>query len=347
MIHADSGAQDSIGMFDIPKGVVMLSILLFHTLAFLPAQYTQQIPRVNALLLVMFVIYGYSLKPAAFGYNLRQRFRTIAVPYLLAAGAQLLAWLPHIVLHPTRSWIGQIKYWVFPMVAGIRDPSYIRFHGNGSLWFILALFWAAVITAQLLRLRAEWQRAAAAVLCAGAGYAAGWLCMQRWGVSVDLLVAMTMCVYLYVGWLIHQYRLLYRRFPAPVWAALVAVTVHSFGYRFDLSQSGGEGLLCYLELVVAAFVLLRLMLRLNAVENALTDGLAAIGYCSLWVYLVHSLELECLPWGRFYEILPVPLPAAVLIQLALRCGLVYVGVRILSEIAAVRRRRRRREGRMV
>lgn len=339
--------KDGIGMFDISKGMIMISVIVYHTLAFAMDDKTV-IPQLAGLMLAMFFIYGYAMKPVPAKESVKSRFKMLIVPYMYFAAfhiiIRLAVSLPRIISGKL-SLYGWFRYNALPMILAFNSECNPEFLGNGSLWFVLALAIAAVILNEILKI-SDWKLQTAAVcMVVLLGYILGNVSMHCFGISFNLFVAMMMTGYMYVGYWFKQKQLFYCSWSMGIY--ILAACIFVFAFFFDDSIIAGSiweyGMASYLMLGIVSVCFLKAVIMLNAFENKYLDMIADVGYYSMSVYLAHSFELENISWTGLTSRIGIANPAAGLIQMICRVLFIYAAVKLYNDISRKIKRARRKK----
>lgn len=286
----------SLGMFDLLKGVIILYMIFRHTVAWVDQTDTL----IEKLLFTMyiptlFMVSGYWLKKRKLKDGLKNSFQSLMKPYLIVCAVILAVGAVHrALIHDMRDWVDSF---LVPIILGTSGEG-----GRiGAMWFVLALFigWCLFFLA-VDRLGERGQLIAA---CAGALAGALLLPLRPPYQIGQGLIAF---FYVYAGYFIKRKKLLERELSPWVWALLVAVWAAGacFSgqnlalYKIENGFLNIPGTLC------GAFLMIRLFLRLNALEWRALEPIRWLGRYSLWILCVHAVEEEVFPWKILFWFVP-------------------------------------------
>lgn len=341
--------KDGIGMFDISKGIIMISVILYHTLCFMPVG-RERIPQLAGLMLAMFFVYGYSMSPLPLKESIITRFKLLILPYIVFSLAHIVIRfaisLPRMISGEL-SLYGWFHYNALSMILAFNAENNPAFLGNGSLWFILALAISAVILNEILKLPGWKLQLAAVAGIVLMGYYAGNMARIRFGVAFNVFVAMMMTGYMYAGYWFKKKQLFYCSWPAAVYigAGISSIIVIFFDRSIVAGFIWKYGLVSYVMLGVFSLLFLKIIMPLNLADNKYLDKIADIGYYSMAVYFAHSFELENISWVRMTELFGISFPISMLVQMICRIAFIFLSVYLYNE-GSKRLKRLRRKNKM-
>ena len=261
-------AANSLGMFDLLKGVGMLTIVFAHTGELYPMGDASHI---NPLTFCMFA-YRESLMAAfyiASGYGFR--YETYKVLGGFALG------LPH-----TATYFGQL------------------FFSCGPMWYLLSLMIAWVLLDLILNIFPEqyinWAVLGTMLL--------GWGICITWEAPFCIGQGMVTVPALYVGYLAKKHKIfeqpLSPRLRGGMIAAALAVAALVLLTKSTDCVSMAEWTLgpvsILLDAVTGLGILSIVIWFQRRVENVVTHAIQAIGRRSLFIFCVHTVELTAIPW---------------------------------------------------
>ncbi|MBQ2952382.1 MAG: hypothetical protein IJE07_02385 [Clostridia bacterium] len=334
-----------VGMFDLPKGLLMLAIIAFHSVndysMFTSWAYRQPLPLRTLLSLLSLLHYG--LTPALFmtcGFgerreklvnNVRRHISPLIIPYICVTIAVMIL-VPLRQLLSGESVMQGLKEQGLAFLLGL----HLRLDGVGNigpLWFPTAYAAAGLMLNLLLRVKKEWLRWL--LLVAGAALA---IVTSRLPIPFCIQQALVCTGLLYAGYLLRQHKVLTR--PLPVWLCgliwLVCIIAMTFrGYvEFSLAYFR-RGLPDLVVAYAAGYALLRLLMQLNALQGRLPDAIRWIGRHMFWLCCIHTVVRLGLPWDAFIALFGAnPIPGY-LIELVLQLALALSGCWLLDHLVFI------------
>lgn len=284
-----------LGMFDLLKGVIIFYMIFRHTVAYVDQTDTL----VEKLLFTMFLptlftVSGYWLKKRKLWDGLKNSVQSLLKPYLVVCAVILVVGAVHrALIHNMRDWMDSF---LIPILLGTSDGG-----RSGAAWFILALFigWCLFFLA-VDRLGEKGQLAAA---CVGALVGALLLPLRP---PFQLGQGLIAFFYVYAGYHIKRKKLLERELSPWIYALLIAVWAAGscFGSLNLSTYKIENGILSIPGALCGSFLLIRLFLRLNALEWRVLDPIRWLGRYSLWVLYIHSVEDMVFPWKILFLFVP-------------------------------------------
>lgn len=307
---------NSIGMFDLLKGVGMLLIVLAHTaeLYSLDAggisltSFGLLIYR-EALMAAFFIASGYGFRKRSIGKCVRQQLKGLLKPYLFTALATTAL---HFIIHYLSfrylpGTLGESIKVLGGFALGLpHTATYFgqEFFSCGPMWYLLALAVGWVILDVILNIFPEryinWAVAAAAVL--------GWATTLVWELPFCISQGLVIVPYLYTGHMLKKRRVfeqpLSTRDKLVFAAAVLLVAAGAFARKSTDCISMGTWtmgpLSIFLDGAVGCGIIL-LFLRWNrgGSTGRVKGALETVGRRSLHIFCVHTAELTAIPWYLF------------------------------------------------
>lgn len=332
---------ESLGYFNLARGLGMVSILAGHSLNPL-----RSVPETAGFFTGAGSILGGGIIAAffmisGFGFYRRSPRKCLAVqkklllrPYYLTAAAVLITKLL-LALLKRRSFLQHGGELVFTYLLGLNGEGGgqicgIPIESVSILWFILALFAGWLIYNGCLQLKSKWLRRGIIAGCVIGSYlmtliAAVWpFCLP-----MGLLAA----GYLAAGDYIRRNGFLEKKLPGWLWGSLILVVLicAAFGDVNIVAGVWGLGLLDVAGSFCAGFLLLRLYARwMQRDRQGRINGLLEeIGLHSIWIVCLHAYEKIIFPWYRVYEMLSGQPWLAAVLCFAGRCAVMYLLYRII------------------
>lgn len=337
--------KNTIGMFDLFKGVGMLLVLFGHTVSLysinLPAVSGQISLLINLFLQVIraglmpafFLVSGYGFRSRPLRKCVKQQITMILKPYgYVAAGTSLL----HLVLHYGffGYWPGAVKE-TLKMAAGFllalpkgRKIFGVEIFWCGAVWYLAALFVGWIVLNGLMRVLPEQYVPTGMVLAVLLGWLIGRNRITPFCISQGLIAAGG----IYAGYRIKKKKILQKPF---YWYEMLFAVLISLILTFTTVYTGhsdnmadgiwGMGPLSIVFDFFLGYVLLRFFLWLNRFENPLFHALQRIGRYSLWIFCIHTVEMLAIPWYLFAEHWKGQPEIGLLLHFLLRVLLIFAG----------------------
>lgn len=357
--------RDSIGMFDVLKGCLMLMIVFAHHYSFVnggmrpqdPSAFLTRLTDWSAIAVgLFFVIAGYQFRPAKnLAEYIKKQFQSLMLPYI---GAIFLSAAGRCATEFVSG--GQVRIQtVSTIIAGglygaIQNVEILGIwaYGIQALWFLPVFFFSGLFFQLLHRISGKkasvfiWIITIAAVLFPDAYHIQlPWFFIQ----SCAVLGLMELGKYL------RSNKVLYRKLP--VWFVLISAALFIFCHLFSAANIASNiyrfGVLDYLTTVMMSTVVLRGYIRSGMENWKGTRLLEYIGMYSMLFFLVHGVGLLVIPWEAplgealmHMDVLTfLPFPAAAAAVYVFRCAGILLGCRGLELCMRLKyRKRERRQG---
>lgn len=338
-------AANSLGMFDMLKGLGMAAIIFSHTVesyplnveggVWLPA-FVCFIYR-DMLMSAFFIISGYGFRKRPIGKCLRQQRKGALRPYLftaLATGA-LHLYCHYTAFHSLSSSVTETLRVLAGFALGL--PHTAEYGGYtvfscGPMWYMLALVVGWIVLDIVLNICPErWTTPAMVGVML-----AGWASCLFWELPFCLSQGMIVAFYIYIGYLAKRSKWFEKPLPrwyGAVWAmsaALIAAGALTRQFTDNLSQ--GEWTLGPVSILlngVIGFGLTRWFTRLRGGQGWLTRLFERVGHCSLLIFCLHTVELIGIPWYLFAAQFADRPAVGLVLQFALRSALIAAACALL------------------
>ena len=333
--------ENSLGMFDLYKGIAMLLMVYFHIKSLFPSftfggatsvndviknmPYVFSLPIIGRVLFSIFIMFPISMMPALLivaGYGFRKRSiskafklnaKELLKPYLITA---IVTTLINIVMHYAffRYLPGALKEsgFVFGgLILGLSQTTEIgsiTLYANGPLWFILAMFWALtffnIIINKVSEKRIPYFVFGLSVV--------GWLLSYIKGVPFCLSQGLVGTINVYIGYYLKKSKFFLRKHSIKEKITIfVAVVIPNFllamfGFVTEMADNiYSLGPINYIENGLFGVLLLYAFLHLNYLRGKISGVLRKIGRYSLYVMSIHTVEMIAVPWyvlaGHFQD----------------------------------------------
>ena len=304
---------NSIGMFDMLKGVGMITIVLAHTAELYPIQIsgglslTAFFPFIyrEALMAAFFIASGYGFRKRSIGKCIQQQLRALLKPYCITAVCtSLLHLLCHyMAFHYFPSSVTETLKVAGGFLLGLpHTTTYAgqQFFSTGPMWYLLSLLIGWVLLDAILNIFPEqyinWAVLGTMLL--------GWGICITWEAPFCIGQGMVTVPALYVGYLAKKYKIfeqpLSPRLRGGMIAAALAVAALVLLTKSTDCVSMAEWTLgpvsILLDAVTGLGILSIVIWFQRRVENVVTHAIQAIGRRSLFIFCVHTVELTAIPW---------------------------------------------------
>lgn len=308
------------GMFDLIKGLAVISVLLTHTQNLFPGEIfivdtaapikslimcaINIISLGNGILPVFFLVSGFGFRPVNLKKCIKKQAQFLMKPYafvsVLTTGIHFCSHYFFFRYLPGSIYATLCVLGGYLLGASLTlEYSGIVFCSVGSVWYLLALFGAWILL-NCLMLWVPERYTTASVF--------GLVILGR---VLGSVFAVPYCIpqmfvgtgYLYAGWLMKKNNWLSGGLSRIKWIAIILLAAVSqiFG-KYELS--GGVWKLGLIDIMGAgciAFIYIWILLRLDCLEFPLKNQICMIGRYSLWIICIHTVENQGLPWYLFAE----------------------------------------------
>ncbi len=318
--------KNSLGMFDLIKGMIMMLVMLLHTYMLVDNQnkYSSLIELIEnigisvallRLLIVyfgsiampaMFIMSGYGFRKTSFDKCVRKQFKMLIFPFAVTAAIVTViycimtyllhfGWLRYTIIETFRKLMG--------FVLGLsKRTSYfgIEVSSCGSIWFLLALFIGTVIFNFLVERYEGNKLLIMSFIVAFVGWLIGLKVYVPWSISQALVAVFFLCI----GYTAKKKSL----FTSPISAkrgiimavvAFIAILMACVG-DFHMSEGAYTfGPLAILVFGICGAVITHLSLYLNKYRGRISNFLRKIGSASLYVLCIHTIERQT--FGSYFE----------------------------------------------
>ena len=339
----------SVGMFDLLKGLSMLSIILGHTAQLVVS--AQHHPSAVFLETLGNIFMGAFIMAAGFGIHkrsvkrcLRQLKDMFLLPYVLTALAcVLLGAINDFFLYGSlRSALEKGASLLISLlfVASEEFTLGIYVIDCGPFWFIPSLAGGWFLLNLILNITQEDRKRHLLVLLAGLIGYFGNLFAAKLEIHIPfcLFFMFVYVPFLYVGYLARERRWLEKKLP-PILIVVMLACLAAFVwkrdviYRMVMRDGYPLGIFTHSFAAVIGFGLLYLMTHINRRENRIVGLVESIGRSSIYVHCVHALECRAVPWRTLREIWPNSAgPHAAFVILVLRLAYIGFGYLLITTV---------------
>ncbi|WP_022767893.1 acyltransferase family protein [Butyrivibrio sp. NC2007] len=324
--------KNTIGMFDLIKGIGMFFVVAMHTTSLFPSvfgdfavqTYFNTLPILLILPLSLYVSIGFSMMPALFvvsGYGFRKRdvkktivqqAKSLLIPYFVTAVITIVF---HFCMHYLffRYFPGAAKETLKLGLGFLLGLSKTVEFGNytifscGPVWFLLALFFGWSIFAIIVNFVKESFIAPTVICVATVGWGLSFLKLCPWCISSGLVSVF----YLYLGMYIKKKKVFLSDHSAVqklLYLLLVfvpTVAMNMFGQYIEMADNFyGLGPITIIETGLFSIFSIYCFLWLNRFNGLISGFIRYIGRSSLYLFCIHTIEMMGFPWYVVSEKVP-------------------------------------------
>ena len=306
-------AANSLGMFDLLKGIGMLTIVFAHTGELYPMGDASHINPLTffmfayreSLMAAFYIASGYGFRKRSIGKCIDQQFKTLLKPYIYTGIATTVF---HFIIH--YSLFGSLHnatYETYKVLGGfaLGLPHTATYFGQlffscGPMWYLLSLMIAWILLDLILNIFPEqyinWAVLGTMLL--------GWGICITWEAPFCIGQGMVTVPALYVGYLAKQHKIFDKPLSWKLKLGMIASALAVAGLVLATQSTdcvsmaewtfGPVSIL--LDAMTGLGMLSLLLFFQRHVDNFITHGVQAIGQRSLYIFCVHTVELTAIPW---------------------------------------------------
>lgn len=341
---------NTVGMFDIPKGILMLLIVLGHSVVEYVRYWEYEFavhwwyPLFFPLLIfvygfipMFFMMSGYGFRKQSMKRCIQDRVKYLLKPYAYTGLIVLVLAVLKIVVKGDSVFRALTQYGV-PFLIGLcpgnTQLGNIYLGSIGPMWFIvvLAVAWIALnIIMKLEKQYLIWM-----VLFVLVAFAVQ---LPFYAFIPFCIVQSLTCIcYIYVGYVLKKEKVLLRNWTKSEWIVLwlVLLCIVPFG-SIEISQNMWKlGMLDYAASLIAGILFLKYCTFFSQWKGKIADFLCVLGRHSMDILCVHSIEYLVFPWKRLREWLPNNISVEIFCILIIRVGFIIMGCIIISRVRKVK-----------
>lgn len=334
-----------LGMFDLLKGICMISIIISHTQVLFPENVfnaesggfirhiieavLQIVAMGDAVMPIFLIISGYGFRVVSSNKKcIEKQAKALLKPYAYAA---VISIGMHVLVHyyKFRYFRGALHATVpvllgFLVGAGSTTSIHeVQIYGVGPMWFLITLFMGWVMLNVLFNLLPEKFIGPAVLSISYIGY---FIAQKIW-LPFCLLQSCVGMLFIYIGYVIKKGDWYRKKLPLWLWAVLILLSGFSIikGGFVMYSLYMPYGFVGAVAAGALAFLIIRLFLNFNWMDFFGRSSICMIGRQSLIVMCIHNIEYHAFLWytvaARQIE---HPMDGLLLI-LGLRCIFIYLG----------------------
>ena len=304
---------NSLGMFDLLKGIGMLTIVFAHTGELYPMGDASHINPLTfcmfayreSLMAAFYIASGYGFRKRSIGKCIDQQVTTLLKPYIYTGIATtvfhfLIHYLCYGSLHNATYETGKVLGGFALGLPHTAEYFGQTFFSCGPMWYLLSLMIAWVLLDLILNIFPEaytnWAVLGTMLL--------GWGICITWEAPFCIGQGMVTVPALYVGYLAKKHKIfdkpLSRRLKntllgcAAAVAVLVLLTQSTDCVSMAQWNFGPVSIL--LDAGAGLGILSMVLWFQRRVDNFVIRGIQAIGRRSLYIFCIHTVELTAIPW---------------------------------------------------
>lgn len=299
--------KNTLGMFDMIKGVVMILVILAHTYGLFEGLKADSPFMLITLLLmvlgcaampILFVVSGYGFRKMPFLKCLKKQIQTLVIPYAVTA---VITCILHCIFYYLL--YGGKRYALYEtakvFLAFAFGISQKMFEGEfkeiacGPIWFLLALVFSNIIFNQLLHYFEGKKLLLAATMVSCFGWLLGYVVVLPWSINQGLVATL----YVALGYYLKKKRLFTSEISLKyklivVVSLILNIILICSDKAFDMSCNDyGAGIITIIVEGILSVALIYVFLLMNDLRGRLCSILRCIGRGSLYVLCVHTVEM--------------------------------------------------------
>lgn len=307
--------KNTVGMFNLPRGILMLSVILTHSLGdYCAYPDVKDIPMwsLEQLIYVVDGLFTYGCMPAFFimsGYGFRKKTMKKTIqsqwkffwkPYCTVAVIVGLAAVVKKIIQKESVLLG-LRYGILPFVFG-SSPRGVYFGlevGDiGPIWFFLVLVLSTVLLNAVMQEKQFWIQCVYIVILSIIGTR-----LDPLHIPFLLTRVMCGCGFVFAGWVMKKNKFFQMELPKTFLAICAAFVLgmalfsgeplYSLFWAFDVSRL----IIAYMVGIFEVYVLM----MLNRFEDPISDAIRWIGRNSLDICCVHTIVYLVIPLEKVTE----------------------------------------------
>jgi len=362
--------ENTLGMFDLLKGVGMLLIVFAHNTSVFPELFEKsstmerttslrfmsffyEIPIIPRLLFAILITFGTALMPAFLsvgGYGFRKR--TIGKGFKLLSKEMIKPYIFTVI--GTTICNVCLHYAFFRYLPGALSESLKVFLGmalgvsqnvtiggytifaNGPVWYLLAYFWALAIFNVVLNLTSDKFIPHVVLVISAAGWLLSYLPFTPWCISQGMVGV----VYVYMGYWVKKNKLIGRDYTLKdkllvlFLIVIPNVVMCSFGFITEMADNVYSlGPVTYIENGLMGIVFVYLFLHLNVFRGKVSGTIRTIGRYSLYIMCIHTVDMIAIPWYKVSEFFATNQMLGFCVVYFVRLAIIFLAVFLVVNIS--------------
>ena len=339
-------AANSLGMFDLLKGVGMLTIVFAHTGELYPMGDASHINPLTfcmfayreSLMAAFYIASGYGFRKRSIGKCIDQQVTTLLKPYIYTGIATtvfhfLIHYLCYGSLHNATYETGKVLGGFALGLPHTAEYFGQTFFSCGPMWYLLSLMIAWILLDLILNIFPEaytnWAVLGTMLL--------GWGICITWEAPFCIGQGMVTVPTLYVGYLAKKHKIfdkpLSRRLKNTLMGCAAAVAVLVLLTQstdcVSMAQWNFGPVSILLDAGAGLGILSMVIWFQRRVDNFVIRGIQAIGRRSLYIFCIHTVELTAIPWYLMPQKFAAHPVLGVVLQFTLSMGSVLLFCELL------------------
>lgn len=335
---------NSVGMFDLFKGVFMVLIIIIHTVTLFDGNslgIMTFVFRNSSAMAAFFMTNGFGFRKCPAVKCIRQQRKTLLVPYICTG---IAATIFHCAVHYAcfhlkhSSVVESLRITAGFALGLARTAEYFgqTVFACGIWWFPLTMAGGLVMLSLLLKLPDEKKQWTAALAVMLAGW--GLCCVRRFEIPWCISRAMAMLPYIYVGYLAKRKKWLEQSLP--IWYIVLLIICVLFNTVFasvckvftDISFGvWAAGPLSIVTDGIIGYFVIWVFVRLGRYSGTIVRFFETIGARSLDIICVHTVEWYA-PWYLLPQVFAGRQIAGLAVALLMRLSFIFLGCLLLALI---------------
>lgn len=308
---------NSVGLFNMPKGIMMFLIIAGHSLTTYfhswEFDYSQNLLTMIAALLnvvtyglapMFFMVCGYNVRAASMKKCVQQQIKFCLKPYLLVAAAVCAATVAKKLINHGDMLEG-LRYCVLPYLLcycpGERPFLGVEMASIGPMWFFVTFAFSSILLNAILLEKRTWAQIVMVTILSIIGVEMRFItlpfCFQQTLICTG---------YMYLGWLMKKQKFFQTDIPTylAVLVTVFALVFSATGF-IEVSQNvWGRGISDLLTSYFAGLVMLPVLLSLNRFHGRLSEGIRWMGKNALYICCLHTVAYTVIPWEKVAQRMP-------------------------------------------
>lgn len=345
MRTASKSGSINLGSFAFSKGIGIILVILTHTFAHINLEQSTSLCLIKmlvdctkaGLMPMFFMISGFWLIKRTPGKMLKKTFPELIIPYLWVMAAYAVIF-PLTYYHAAyggqwRPTIARTLQYIVAFVLGIGASGTVVFGYETAwctaAWFFLALFVALNVLNLILQIKNPAAQIVCVILCPILGAVLFHLNFFFYCIPQGLMAV----GYCYVGYALKKYRLFGQLQSCKrIYLILVPVFLAEliWGY-FDLRQGQFRNVfLDYFGAGCSGILLMLLGIHLGKPEWKGLNRIKQFGLYTHWIFTIHAVEMEALPWWHWEKQWTQNPWAALILELAIKSLIFFIVCTLLK-----------------